>query len=111
MFEKFTQKAIDVIQAGQNYASEFGHKRVLACHILLGLVAQTKGVQAKILNFDKIHFEKLNSISHQTILNLTAELEIVGRPHCSELEHTHWAIKNINLVEVLENIGVNMLNF
>ena len=59
MFEKFTQKAIDVIQAGQNYASEFGHKRVLACHILLGLVAQTKGVQAKILNFDKIHFEKL----------------------------------------------------
>ena len=59
MFEKFTQKAIDVIQAGQNYASDFGHKRVLACHILLGLVNQTKGVQAKILNFDKIHFEKL----------------------------------------------------
>lgn len=40
-----------------------------------------------------------------------SELEIIGRPRCSELERTHWAIKNINLIEVLEDVGINMLNF
>ena len=59
MFEKFTQKAIDVVQSAQNYALEFHHERVLSQHILLGLVFHSKGVQAKILNFDKINFGDL----------------------------------------------------
>ncbi|MBQ4647076.1 MAG: hypothetical protein IJB79_06980 [Candidatus Gastranaerophilales bacterium] len=66
MFEKFTQKAIDVVQAAQNYAQEFCHTRVLSQHLLLGLVAQSKGVQAKILNFDKIHFGELTIEVHQS---------------------------------------------
>ena len=67
MFEKFTQKAIDVVQAAQNYAQEFCHNRVLSQHLLLGLVAQSKGVQAKILNFDKINFGELNIEVHQSL--------------------------------------------
>ncbi len=59
MFEKFTQKAIDVVQAAQNYALEFRHSRILSQHLLMGLVAQSKGVQARILNFDKINFGEL----------------------------------------------------
>ena len=59
MFEKFTQKAIDVVQSAQNYALEFKHDRVLSQHLLLGLVFHSKGVQAKILNFDKINFGEL----------------------------------------------------
>ena len=60
MFEKFTQKAIDVVQAAQNYAVEFSHGKILSQHLLLGLCAQSKGVQAKILGFDKINFGELN---------------------------------------------------
>ena len=60
MFEKFTQKAIDVVQAAQNYAVEFDHGKILSQHLLLGLCAQSKGVQAKILGFDKINFAELN---------------------------------------------------
>ena len=60
MFEKFTQKAIDVVQAAQNYAVEFKHAKILSQHLLLGLCAQSKGVQAKILGFDKINFGELN---------------------------------------------------
>ena len=56
MFEKFTQKAIEVVQSAQNYAQKFCHEQVLTQHLLLGLVFQLKGVQAKILNFDKINF-------------------------------------------------------
>ena len=67
MFEKFTQKAIDVVQGALNYAQEFCHSRVMSQHLLLGLVAQTKGVQAKIMNFDKIHFGELTIEVHQSI--------------------------------------------
>ena len=66
MFEKFTQKAIDVVQGALNYAQEFCHTRVLSQHLLLGLVAQSKGVQAKIMNFDKIHFGELTIEVHQS---------------------------------------------
>ena len=64
MFEKFTQKAIDVVQGALNYAQEFCHTRVLSQHLLMGLVAQSKGVQAKILNFDKINFGELSIEVH-----------------------------------------------
>lgn len=69
MFEKFTQKAIDVVQAAQNYAQEFCHARVLSQHLLLGLVAKSKGVQAKILNFDKINFGELTVEVHTSALS------------------------------------------
>ena len=74
----------------------------------LGFVKKVKVQQNNLI---KIHFEKLQSVSQQTLLNLMSELEIVGRPRCSELERTHWAIKNINLIEILEDVGINMLNF
>jgi len=81
MFEQFTQKAIDVIQAAQSYASQFKHNKILSSHILMGLVTQTKGVQAKILNFDKINFSKLSSLvqscetSQENIKNIIFSLE------------------------------------
>ena len=64
MFEKFTQKAIDVVQSAQNYAQQFCHNKVLSQHFLMGLVAQSKGVQAKILGFDKINFGELSIEVH-----------------------------------------------
>ena len=72
MFEKFTQKAIDVVQSAQNYALAFNHDKVLSQHILMGLVSQCKGVQAKILNFDKINFGEL-SVNVSTCLPITPE--------------------------------------
>ena len=66
MFEKFTQKAIDVVQSALNYTQEFCHSRVQSQHILMGLVAQSKGVQAKILSFDKIHFGELSVEVHSS---------------------------------------------
>ena len=60
MFEKFTQKSIDVVSSAQDYAIQFQHTKVLSQHLLMGLVFHTKGVQAKILNFDKINFGELS---------------------------------------------------
>lgn len=64
MFEKFTQKAIDVVQDALNCANEFNHSKVTSEHLLIGLMTQAKGVQAKILNFDKIDFSKLKTLVH-----------------------------------------------
>ena len=66
MFENFTQKSIDIIQSALGYASQFKHNKVLSSHILIGLFEKTQGVQAKILGFDKIDFEKLSSLVEQS---------------------------------------------
>ena len=74
----------------------------------LGFVEDVKVQQNELI---KVHFGKSKKIFQSVLYNLKSELEIFGRPHCSEFERTHWAIKNINLIEVLEDVGINMLNF
>lgn len=59
MFERFTQKAIEIVTQAQEEAVRLGHYRICSEHLLLALYIQTKGVQAKILNFDKIERSKL----------------------------------------------------
>lgn len=59
MFEKFTQKAIEIVTQAQEEAVRLGHYKICSEHLLLALFIQTKGAQAKILNFDKIERSKL----------------------------------------------------
>ncbi len=60
MFEKFTQKAIEIVTQAQDEAKRLGHSQICSEHILLALYIQTKGVSAKMLDFDKIDRNKLN---------------------------------------------------
>lgn len=53
----------------------------------------------------KVYFTKLNQLPQQVLIDLSYELSIAGAKSYTELSHTHWAIKRINLVEVLENAG------
>ncbi len=62
MFEKFTKKAIDVLLSAQNYAVELNHQKVSSEHILLGLKELSKGVQEKILGFNKIDIQELKTL-------------------------------------------------
>ena len=59
MFEKFTQKAIEIVTQAQEEARRLGHYQICSEHLLLALYIQTKGVQAKILEFEKIDRSKL----------------------------------------------------
>ena len=61
MFEKFTQKAIEIVTQAQEEARRLGHYQICSEHLLLALYIQTKGVQAKILEFEKIDRSKLIS--------------------------------------------------
>ena len=53
----------------------------------------------------KGYFTKLNQLPQQVLIDLSYELSIAGAKSYTELSRTHWAIKRINLVEVLENAG------
>ncbi|MBQ3819088.1 hypothetical protein II810_01440, partial [bacterium] len=48
MFEKFTEKAINVVSASQATAKEFNSKKVTAEHLLLALYDEAKGISLKI---------------------------------------------------------------
>ena len=53
----------------------------------------------------KVYFTKLNQLPQQVLIDLSEELCIGGARSYTELSHTHWAIKRIDLIEVLERAG------
>lgn len=68
------------------------------------------GQITKIMVRDKairVYFEKFNSVSIQDIMELSFELDI-SMPYrgITELNRTHWAIKNVNLIQELRDSNV-----
>lgn len=53
----------------------------------------------------KVYFTKLNQLPQQVLIDLSEELCIGGARSYTELSRTHWAIKRVNLIEVLERAG------
>ncbi len=59
MFEKFTEKALNVIVEAQNIAIYDHSAKVLSEHLLLALVKETKGFCARIFSSYDITYERL----------------------------------------------------
>ncbi len=59
MFEKFTEKALNVILEAQNIAIYDHSDKVLSEHLLLAIVKETKGFCAKIFKSYDITYERL----------------------------------------------------
>lgn len=53
----------------------------------------------------KVYSTKLNQLPQQVLIDLSEDLCIGGARSFTELSWTHWAIKRINLIEVLEKAG------
>ena len=51
MFERFTEKAIKVVMLAQEEARRLGHNFVGTEQILLGLIGESTGIAAKVLDF------------------------------------------------------------
>ena len=60
MFEKFTEKAINVVTEAQNIASLNGSEEVTSEHLLLALAKEAKGISLKIFRSYDIDYEKLS---------------------------------------------------
>lgn len=61
MFEKFTEKAINVVTEAQNIAKEDKCDCVLTEHLLLALVREAKGISLKIFKSYDIDFDRLKN--------------------------------------------------
>lgn len=57
----------------------------------------------------KIHFQPLSSIPQQRLNEIIFQLAIDGTTGFKELNHTHWAIKRLNLIEELRAAGISVL--
>ncbi len=67
MLEKFTQKAIDIVQNAQIQAGNFNSDKVYSEHILLALALNNKGVEAKLIGAEKIDRDVLIELTNQKI--------------------------------------------
>lgn len=67
MFEKFTEKALNVIVEAQNIAIYDHSDKVLSEHLLLAVVKETKGFCAKIFSSYGITFERLAKEIYMTL--------------------------------------------
>ena len=61
MFEKFTEKAIEVVKSAQIYAIEFNHEKIYPEHLLLSLLNDTNSLIVKTFSIYKIKIEDLKS--------------------------------------------------
>ena len=59
MFEKFTEKAINVITESQNQAKLMNNVCVQPEHLLLGLVKYSKGISLKLFRMYDVSFDKI----------------------------------------------------
>ena len=59
----------------------------------------------------KIYYQILNEITQQTLNEHLFELALSGNDRFNELNRTHWAIKKVDLVTTLHEIGIRVLAY
>ncbi len=71
MFEKFTEKAIDIVKAAQIYAIEYNHEKIYPEHLLLALLNDTNSIIVKMFSIYKIDIIEIKN-EIENILNKRA---------------------------------------
>lgn len=85
MFEKFTEKAINVVSSSQNTAKEMGLKKVSPEILLLALFDEAKGISLKIFKSYDITREKLaDEIKKYININLSQPVQLQTLPFDDE---------------------------
>mgnify|MGYP002797814159 FL=1 len=85
MFEKFTEKAINVVSSSQNTAKEMGLKKVSPEILLLALFDEAKGIALKIFKSYDITREKLtDEIKKYVNINLSQPAQLQTLPFDDE---------------------------
>ncbi len=59
MFERFTEKAVNVVSEAQRFAKELKSLEIYPEHLLLALVSEAKGVSLKLFRMYNVTFEKM----------------------------------------------------
>ncbi|MBQ8887123.1 MAG: hypothetical protein IJY61_05410 [Candidatus Gastranaerophilales bacterium] len=71
MFEKFTEKAVEVVKSAQILAIEYNHEKIYPEHLLLALLNDTNSIVVKTFSIYKIEIGELKK-EIETLLNKRA---------------------------------------
>ena len=128
MFEKFTERAINVVSESQHYAKELGCSEVTTEHLLLALVSEARGVSLKLFRMYGITVDNIKkqivvqnsnaknlknipfSHAYKDILKHTLDVATSSGNNNVLFEHLFLSIlseKNINVHRILENYDFN----
>ena len=132
MFERFTEKALNVVSRAQDIACEMNSDIILSEHILLALAAEAKGVPLKLFRTFNITYESLyeetskvinitgskkaddiSTFSHHVKNLLKEALDLAAKSGNATIlyEHLFLAVlndKNSNNIKTLEKLGFNI---
>ncbi|MBD5403326.1 hypothetical protein HDR58_11100 [bacterium] len=131
MFEKFTEKALNVIVEAQNIAIYDHSEKVLSEHLLLALIKETKGFCAKIFKSYNLTYERLAEEIYLTMnleeadMNssipfsddfkriLQTTMDLVEQSGNSTVHYEHLVLAAINdkhskISQYLDNLGFDI---
>lgn len=132
MFERFTEKALNVVSKAQEIACSMNSENILSEHLLLALVSEARGVSLKIFRMYNITYEKLydeiisvlefrkssapdtiSGFSHHVKILLKDTLDLAAKSGNQTIlyEHLFYTVisdKNSNNVRVLEKLGFDV---
>ena len=131
MFEKFTEKALNVILEAQNIAIYDHSDKVLTEHLLLAIVKETKGFCAKIFNSYNVTYDALAKEIYMTLdieesdmsssipfsedfkRILKRTMDLVDESGNSTVHYEHLVLAAINdkhskISQYLENLGFDI---
>ena len=130
MFEKFTEKAINVVSEAQRFAKEMKCSEVYPEHVLLALVSEAKGVSLKLFRmFDMTADEVMTEVAKHSITSSKSAENLPFNYNVKELlkrtvdmasksgnsnilfEHLFLAVvteKNSNIQAILEHFNFDV---
>ena len=132
MFERFTEKAVNVVSEAQNLAKDMGCSEVMPEHLFLALIKDAKGVSLKLFRMYNVTFDaafeevkkyvkespkRIENIpfshSFKDILKHTLDLAAKSGNTNILFEHIFLTViseKNSNIQEILNNFGFDIYN-
>ncbi len=132
MFERYTEKALNVVSHAQEIACGMHSEKILSEHLLLALVAEAKGVPLKLFRSCNISYDNLyekivkelniiktqnvneiSTFSHHVKVLLKDALDLAEFSGNSTILYEHLLLaiindKNSNNVKTLEEMGFNV---
>lgn len=87
MFEKFTEKAINVITEAQNQAKTMQNAQLQPEHLLLAIVEQSKGIPLKLFRMYGVTFEKVKEQVEKKLRFEKSEKELLTVPFSEDFKN------------------------
>lgn len=83
MFEKFTEKAINVVTQAQVEAKEMNHSLIQPEHIFLAIIKEARGISLKIFKMYNIDYDKFHKATEEK-LRFEKQVNAKANPQFSE---------------------------